>query len=165
MTSFTKHRRQPGGKSLLRLRLQVTSRWEAVCGWICFKLILSIFGHYIFTLSKQKCLITYYQAIKTKTKYKQKTVLCVQCHLTESLLTRLGCSSCAVQMWVYQYAEQQLAVPHSAHSAFWTMAFFSVYWFLSRSNLKWGDWGGVGVANRCSRLYSAFLTIDLVMHM
>ncbi len=56
--------------------------------------------------------------------------------------------SCAAQMWVCQYAEQQLAVPATTQSVFWNMAFFYVYWFLSRPNLKWG---GEGTANHSSR--------------
>lgn len=64
-------------------------------------------------------------------------------------------------MGVCQFAEQWLAVPATSHhsSVFWSMAFFSVYWFLASVNLKCE--GVRRIAGTDSLLYWAIVTMNL----
>lgn len=154
MTSFTKQRRQLAGKSLVRLKLKVTSLLARV--WAD---LLRNIHVYFWSLKKWETVKTFFFFWKVK-----KTSINRRCFVHESffylnpfVLSALGRSyqvwedleSCAAQMWVCQCAQQQLAVPATTRSVFWNMAFFSVYWFLSRPNLKRGGKGRT--ANHSSR--------------
>lgn len=141
MTSFTKHRRQPTGKSLVRPKLKVTCLLGSVQadllqnGYVYFWSLKS--GHCQKMIAESPC----YGIVN----YKQMTALSVWCFPSvphpPMVLPSLRISSRA-QMWECRHAESQLAAPATTQSAFWNMAFFSVYWFLSRPNLIWGNRGG-----------------------
>lgn len=141
MTSFTKHRRQPTGKSLVRPKLKVTCLLGSVQadllqnGYVYFWSLKS--GHRQKVIAESPCCGI--------VNYKQMTALSVRCFPSvphpPMVLPSLRISSRA-QMWECRHAESQLAAPATTQSAFWNMAFFSVYWFLSRPNLIWGSRGG-----------------------
>lgn len=151
MTSFAKHRRQPAGKSLVRLKLKVTSLLTRVWADLLQNILVYFWSLNITLFWKPK--LNEGEAENSFfTSSKLNPVLTgSRVHVSFYCLksSHLSHFSCAVKMWVCQLAEKQLAAPVSTQSLFWNMAFFSVYWFLSWPNLKWG---GEGLANHSSRL-------------
>lgn len=141
MTSFTKHRRQPTGKSLVRPKLKVTCLPESVPADL-------LPNSYVYFWSlksgrRQKMIAESRRAGIVNRK--QTTALSLWFFPSvlhpPMLLPSLQMSSRA-QMWECRHAELQLAAPATTQSAFWNTAFLTVYCFLSRANLIWGSRGG-----------------------